>query len=283
MKKLKMIEKYTNSFNEPLEIIQLDDKKSDLITKKRKIKSQVTSIDDFVSIKKQKVSDQLEIETEMLVQSISSSILTREFYLKDVVQLSQDLLGKLIVRIVDGVEIIARIVETEAYKAPEDKACHAYNNKKNDRTKYFWQIGGCLYVYMIYNVNCLNITAATAEEPEAVLIRAVEPIKGIEKIKELRKYKPNEKITQSKFRDLTNGPGKVGAALSFDRSHNGIDLCNCKDVYIIDDHEYKFEIEKSVRINIDYAKEWRYKPWRFYIKNNPYVSKVKIPYDFVEN
>lgn len=80
------------------------------------------------------------------------------------------------------------IVETEAYKAPEDKACHAYNNKKTDRTKYFWQDGGCIYMFSIYGHNyCMNITAATKNDPEAVLIRAVEPIEGIELVRTMRK------------------------------------------------------------------------------------------------
>jgi DNA-3-methyladenine glycosylase len=237
------------------------------------------TLENFVT-KKQKVGEELNMEnispTHPLIR------LPREFYMTDVVDLAKNLLGKIVVRIIDGVECRVRIVETEAYKAPEDKACHAYNNKKTDRTKYFWQVGGCLYVYMIHNSNCLNITAATAEEPEAVLIRAVEPLEGVDKIKELRKLKPEDKLTPSKMRDLTNGPGKVGAALNFNKSHNGLDLCKCDEAFLVDDPDYKFTLERSVRINIDYAGEWKFKPWRFYIKDNQFVSKVKITDKYID-
>mmetsp|Transcript_44477 Transcript_44477/g.68089 ORF Transcript_44477/g.68089 Transcript_44477/m.68089 type:complete len:129 (-) Transcript_44477:187-573(-) len=124
------------------------------------------------------------------------------------VELSKSLLGKIIVRETEKGTIKCMIVETEAYCAPEDKACHAYNNKKTERTKYFWNDGGHLYVYSIYGSNCcMNITASDKNKPEATLIRAVEPIEGIELIKE------NRKINSKKIKDLTNGPGKVCASM----------------------------------------------------------------------
>jgi DNA-3-methyladenine glycosylase len=265
---------------------------SKLTTKKTTRKDTYQTLDNF-AIKRFKTEEgEIKVESrsepitsdnmEINLKSDSALRLGREFYLTDVVDLSKKLLGKIIVRKIDGVYCKARIVETEAYKAPYDKACHAYNNRKTDRTKYFWQIGGSLYVYMVHSVNCLNITAATEKEPEAVLIRAVEPIAGIEKIKELRKIPTNVKLSLGKLRDMTNGPGKVAGALSFDRSHNGVDLCLSDDAYLIDDPDYKFQMERSVRINVDYADEWKYKPWRFYIKDNPFVSKNKIPYDYID-
>lgn len=107
--------------------------------------------------------------------------LPRDFYMCDVVELAEKLIGTYLIRYLDNGDVIkSMIVETEAYKAPLDKACHAYNNKKTDKTKWFWQEGGHLYMYSIYgNNNCMNIVSATAEEPEAVLIRAIEPIEGI--------------------------------------------------------------------------------------------------------
>jgi DNA-3-methyladenine glycosylase len=113
----------------------------------------------------------------------------KSFFAVDVVTLAKELLGKIIVRKMSNGNIIkVMIVETEAYKAPEDKACHAYNNKKTDRTKYFWTEGGHLYIFSIYGNNyCLNIVAGKETEPEAVLLRAVEPIEGIEYIRENRK------------------------------------------------------------------------------------------------
>lgn len=192
--------------------------------------------------------------------------LQRDFFTKEVVELSKELLGKVIVRKTDEGEIRLKIVETEAYKAPDDKACHAYNNKKTEKTKYFWQIGGCLYVFMIYGHNCVNITAATEKDPEAVLIRALEPVYNIKAIKKMRNC-------QNEI-NLANGPGKSGDALNITLKHNGVDLCESKEIYLIEDEaQPKFEIGVSKRININYAEEWIDQPWRFFIKGNKYVSK----------
>ena len=89
-----------------------------------------------------------------------------------------------------------------------------------------------------------------------------------------------------KIFDLSNGPGKVGACLGLDKSYNGFDLCKEDELFIIenDEEEFKnFEVERSVRINIDYAEEYRFKPWRFFMKGNNFVSKVKIPYDYIDS
>jgi DNA-3-methyladenine glycosylase len=207
--------------------------------------------------------------------------LQREFYRTDSVDLAKKLLGKIIVRKIDDVVIKARIVETEAYKAPEDKASHAYNNKKTERTKYFWQDGGCLYVYLIYGINiCLNIIADDPDKPEAVLIRAVEPIEGLSQVRQLRKdEQASDKV--AKLANLTNGPGKTGQALGITLKHNAVDLCSSEDMFIIEDQSgMAVIIERSTRINIDYAEEYVYKPWRFFIKDNPYVSKVKIKHEY---
>ncbi|KAM3147379.1 hypothetical protein pb186bvf_000630 [Paramecium bursaria] len=201
--------------------------------------------------------------------AIVNNRLPREFYTVGVVELAQQLCGKIIVRNLPQGQVKALIVECEAYKAPEDKACHAYNNKKTERTQYFWQDGGHLYIYSIYGNNyCLNVTAKTKNDPEAVLIRGVQIIEGIAIVKELRKMKSN------KLQDLSNGPGKVGACLQLDKSHNAIDLVNSQDIYIID-NSVQYEIEASKRINIDYAEEWTDMLWRFTIKGNSYVSKGK--------
>lgn len=128
--------------------------------------------------------------------------LERAFFKKEVVELAKALIGKIITCARDSGRFIrCRIVESEAYKAPLDKACHAFNNKKTERTKPFWLEGGHFYIYSIYGSNvCLNIVANEKEVPEAVLIRAVEPIEGLEDIKANR---PKAK----KDKELTNGPG----------------------------------------------------------------------------
>jgi DNA-3-methyladenine glycosylase len=215
---------------------------------------------------------------EMNFEELSKSRISREFYMTDVVDLSKKLLGKIIVRKIGNDIIKARIVETEAYKGPDDKGAHCFNNKKTDRTKYFWQIGGNLYVYMIYNHNCLNIVASDADKPEATLIRAIEVLESSDKVKELL----GDKTKKMKNVELGNGPGKVGKALAVDRTFNAVDLCTSDEIFLIDDKDYKYVMDRSVRINIDYAEEYIYKPWRFFVKSSPYVSKVKIKYQYKE-
>lgn len=126
-----------------------------------------------------------------------------------------------------------------------------------------------VFSYSIYGNNyCLNITAKTKDDPEAVLIRAVQPLTGIDLVKSMRQTK------STKLQDLSNGPGKVGGCLAIDKNHNGVDLTNGGDFYLID-NPATYEIEASKRINIDYAEEWKDMMWRFTIKGNSYVSKGK--------
>ena len=204
----------------------------------------------------------------------SEDRIKRDFFMTDVVDLAQKLLGKKIIRKIGDKYIICRIVETEAYKAPEDKACHAYNNKKTEKTKYFWQIGGNLYVYSIYGNNmCLNIVANDEDKPEAVLIRAIEPLRGLELIKELRNF-GDKKESMSNLKSLSNGPGKTGAALDINKNFNAVDLTTSDQIFLNYDENYKFEMGVSQRINIDYAEEWKNKQWRFFVKDNAFVSKT---------
>ncbi|SDC59555.1 MULTISPECIES: DNA-3-methyladenine glycosylase [unclassified Candidatus Frackibacter] len=191
-----------------------------------------------------------------------------DFYNKwGAVKLAQGLLGKLLVREIGGKQIIARIVETEAYVGPEDKACHAYQNKRTKRTEVMFKRGGFSYVYLIYGMyNCFNVVAGDEGKPEAVLVRGVEPINGLDIIKK------NRQIKSKKKEDLTNGPGKLCQALDIDRSLNGCDLTTNQELYIKDSDEV-VEIVADKRINIDYAEEYRDKLWRFYVKENQFVSK----------
>ncbi|MBM7624965.1 DNA-3-methyladenine glycosylase [Sporohalobacter salinus] len=192
-----------------------------------------------------------------------------DFYKQDAVVLAKDLLGKILVRNVGDREIRARIVETEAYVGPEDKGCHAYQNKKTERTKVMFERGGHVYVYLIYGMHhCFNVVAALKGKPEAVLVRAVEPIEGWELIRQNRQIKSN------KDEDLTNGPGKLCQALSIDKELDGHDLVVGDKLYIEkEENKQDYEIIPSKRINIDYAEEYKDKLWRFYIKGNSFVSK----------
>jgi DNA-3-methyladenine glycosylase len=194
--------------------------------------------------------------------------LKQEFYQKDAVQAARDLLGKIIVRKYDGKTITVKIVETEAYCGAEDKASHAHNNKKTKRTAPMFKKGGHAYIYLIYGMYyCLNVVTAAENNPHAVLIRGVEPLKGLKYIKE------NRQIKSSRSKDLTNGPGKLSQALKIDKSFDGCNLVENNSLYLTDGGTEDFEIESSPRVNIDYAEEYKDKKWRFFIKNNKYVSK----------
>lgn len=188
------------------------------------------------------------------------------FYQKDAITLAKDLLGKLLVREIEGEEVITKIVETEAYVGPEDKACHAYQNKRTKRTEVMFNRCGYTYVYLIYGMyNCFNVVAAQKGKPEAVLVRAVEPIKGLEMIKE------NRQIETKSIKDLTNGPGKLCQALEIDRQLSGYDLTEGEELYIKESNK-TYDILSGKRINIDYAEEYKDKLWRFYIEENNFVS-----------
>jgi DNA-3-methyladenine glycosylase len=148
-----------------------------------------------------------------------------------------------------------------------------YPDKKTERTKYFWLDGGHLYIYTIYMPSniCLNVVAGLAEQPEAVLIRAVQPVEGVELVKEFRKIK------SGKVEELSNGPGKVGQALGIDMpSMNGMNMVGSHEFRIVDGGLSGYRVGVSRRINIEYAEEWRDKPWRFFVEGNSFVSKVKL-------
>lgn len=190
-----------------------------------------------------------------------------KLYNLNAVPLAKILLGKTLVRVIDGKTIKCRIVETEAYNGPLDKANHAFGNLRTPRTEPMFLEGGYVYVFLIYGMySCFNVVCGSKDSPHAVLIRAVEPLNEIEYIKTIRKIKSN------KIADLTNGPGKLCKALSINRNHNLLDLKNSDEIYLEENQNSDFSIEESKRVNIDYAEEYTEKFWRFYIKENPFVS-----------
>jgi len=194
--------------------------------------------------------------------------LNYDFYQKDAVSAAKALLGKIIVREIDDEKIIVKIVDVEAYMGAEDKASHAYNNKKTKRTKTMFEKGGLAYIYLIYGIyHCFNIVTAAKNDPQAVLIRGVEPVNSLELIKE------NRDIKSSNIEDLTNGPGKLSEALEIDKSLNGCDLVKSNKLYLLDSEDNNFEIVAAPRVNIDYAEEYKDKKWRFYIRGNKFISK----------
>lgn len=188
-------------------------------------------------------------------------ILNRDFYIKDGVTLAKDLLGKILVKEIDGVLYKGRIVETEAYMGVIDKACHAYNNREA-----MYREGGYSYIYLIYGMyNCFNVTASIKDNPEAVLIRALEPLDNKDLMLKIRKVKREI--------DIANGPGKLTKALRITSNDNNIDLTLGKNIWIEDDGYVPNKITETPRIGIDYAEEFKDKPWRFYISKNNNVSK----------
>lgn len=202
--------------------------------------------------------------------------LNRSFYGENAVDLSKQLLGKYLVHIVRNEELIGRIAEVEAYMGYGDKAAHSYKGKRTARTEVMYGEEGHAYVYFIYGMYyCLNVVAAEKEVAQAVLIRAVEPVKGVEYMANYRYGKAIEELKKSQIKNLTNGPGKLCRAFNITKECNGEDLTGDR-LFICENQkqEEPFEIVKTKRIGIDYAEEAKDFPWRFYIKDNPYVSII---------
>ena len=191
-----------------------------------------------------------------------------EFYDRDnVVQIARDLLGKIIITKFDGHITSGKIVETEAYKSHADRASHAYNGKRTVRNEYMYAAPGISYVYICYGMHHLfNIVSNAKNIPDAVLIRAVEPLAGtnimLERTGKL-------KLDSS----LTKGPGNAAKALGIFKNHSGINLLK-DEIYIADDG---FIIDKSLigisrRIGIASSGDAVLKPYRFYVRGNRFVS-----------
>ena len=194
-----------------------------------------------------------------------------DFYLKDdVVKLSQELLGKFIFTKIDNAITGGMIVETEAYKGIEDKACHAYLGRKTKRNEIMYEIGGVAYVYICYGMHALlNVVTNKKAIPDAILIRAIEPVVGIDT---MLKRRNKTKIERS----LTAGPGSLTKALGITKKFNGSTFNN-KDLWM-EDRDIKIEkkdIKCSKRVGIDYALEHKDLPWRFRIKNSKWTSLAK--------
>ena len=194
--------------------------------------------------------------------------LPREFYTRaNVVTVARDLLGKLlVVPAAGGKRVSGMIVEVEAYRGPQDRAAHSYGGRRTKRTETMYGLGGTAYVFFVYGMyNQFNVVTNNVDHPHAVLIRALEPVEGIEVMRKRRHGQPDH--------NLTNGPGKLCIALDIDRKLDAADLLGDR-VWLEDGEKIsRSRIMSGPRIGIDYAGEWVEKPWRFWIKNNPFVSK----------
>jgi DNA-3-methyladenine glycosylase len=193
--------------------------------------------------------------------------LSEQFYLRnDVVQIAKELVGKILVTEWNGERTTGRIVETEAYNGELDKASHAFRGKTK-RTEVMFGAGGKAYVYLCYGIHQMfNIVTNAEDRPHAILIRAVEPIEGID----IMLKRTGKKILDN---SLTRGPGNVGKSFGFHTSQCGLSL-QSDELFILDDGFQPAENELGIspRIGVAYAEEDALLPYRFYIKGNPYVS-----------
>lgn len=193
--------------------------------------------------------------------------LNREFYMRSGLDVARGLVGKVLVhRTPEGVAK-GVIVEVEAYLGAADAAAHSYRGPRNGRTAVQYGPGGFAYVYTIYGMHtCMNVVANLPECPEAVLIRALEPVEGIE----LMKRRRNKLSVQ----ELCNGPGRLCQAMGITKAHYGLDLCG-DELYLEDPGGEGPAIDATPRINVDYAGEAAGYPWRFVLRGSPFLSVKK--------
>jgi DNA-3-methyladenine glycosylase len=190
--------------------------------------------------------------------------LPRAFYEQTTIDVAKKLLGKFLVRKHPEGDTIGRIVETEAYIGPHDLACHA-SKGRTSRTEVMFGPAGHAYVYFIYGFyNMLNLVTEAKDYPAAVLIRAVEPVDGIDLMKERRK--------SNILRNLASGPGKLCQAFAVDRTLNGTKLSG-SILYVDDRGEPAPKFRTTPRIGVDYAGKWKDKPYRFLVHDSEFVSK----------
>ena len=199
--------------------------------------------------------------------------LDKNFYQNnDVVAVAKSLLGKYLITNFNGEATAGMIVETEAYRGPDDKGSHAYNNKRTKRTEVVFEEGGIAYVYLCYGIHHLfNVVTGKKNLPHCVLIRAIEAAENIPLMLKRRKFdllKPQ----------LTSGPGVMSKALGIQSIHSGMSLCHAESSIRIADRGIQItndQIIASPRVGIDYAEECAEWNWRFRIKGSKWSSRAK--------
>jgi DNA-3-methyladenine glycosylase len=206
-----------------------------------------------------------------------SRLLTPSFYnSEDVVSIAKGLLNKVICTRINGEFTSGKIVETEAYRGPDDKACHAFNYRRSPKNEAMYGPPGTAYVYTCYGIyDLFNVVTADIDVPHAVLIRAVEPLDGIQIMMARRKI-------QKKI-NLTNGPGKLAIALGINKKLSGQNLIQDQDIWIEDYgiSEPGSNIISGPRVGLTTAEECSNWPWRFCLKTSAFCSKPsKVFYKF---
>ncbi|MDZ4747733.1 MAG: DNA-3-methyladenine glycosylase [Saprospiraceae bacterium] len=189
----------------------------------------------------------------------------------EVTTLAKDLLGKYLVTEFNGIRCSGKIVETEAYRGPDDRACHAYDNRCTPRTEVMYKAGGVAYIYICYGMHHLmNIVTGPKDNAHAVLIRALEPAEGIKIMAERRQMQVSDVR-------LTKGPGALSLAMGLTSKLSGVSLIASSPVWVeVRDLSLSaFEICSGPRIGVESAGEAALWPWRYFIKGNKYVSAKK--------
>jgi len=206
--------------------------------------------------------------TKTNLQNLENEKLNLTFYQRNVLVVAKELLGKVFVKNEDNKILSGKIVEVEAYEGKTDQASHSYNGKTK-RNEVMFEAGGLLYVYFTYGVHfCANVVTGKKNEGNAVLLRGLEPLTGIE-IMAKRRFGKTE-LSDKELMNLTNGPGKICQAFSIGRKENGENLTNEK-IYILNRTKInKSKIIETTRIGIKKSSELL---WRFYINGNEYVSR----------
>ncbi len=181
------------------------------------------------------------------------------------------LLGQRLVHVVGGIRCAGIVVETEAYLGAEDKAAHSFNARRTPRTETMFADGGTAYVFLNYGIHrLLNVVVAEAGEPQAVLLRALEPDEGLDAMKARRPQARRDE-------DLCSGPGKLGAAMGIELAHDGTDLVTSPTLFFERLRSRCVPAAKIVtgpRIGVEYAGAWARKPLRFYLRGNRHVSRA---------
>lgn len=202
--------------------------------------------------------------------------LDMDFFIRDTVEVAKDLLGRYLVRTLDGETIVCRITETEAYVGAIDKACHAYGGRVTPRTRTLYEAPGTAYVYLIYGMyNCLNFVTEPEGTASAVLIRGCRPVYHTDLAAKLRFGVSASEMSPYQRKNFMNGPGKLCKGLGIDRHCNGLPVGN-DELYVCDElpelglpcRSKDFLYETGKRIGIDYAEEAIDFPWRFWIKED---------------
>jgi DNA-3-methyladenine glycosylase len=196
--------------------------------------------------------------------------LSKDFYQRpDVATIAKELLGKIVITKFNHIYTAARITETEAYAGIVDKASHAYGGRRTGRTEIMFGDGGVAYVYLCYGIHHMfNVVTNKENHPDAVLIRGIEPLEGIDAmIKRMNKEQFDATVGR--------GPGNVGKALGILTAHTGTDM-QSNHFFIADDGTANFETMVSRRIGVDYAGDHAKWLYRFYIKDNAHVTRHAV-------